>query len=416
MATGDQKTPALASGSTKFSASPLQNLEDEIAARYPFIQAHQYEPPEEEGGYDNQPQFYPRYNVAPRSFAPVIRRVEVNNHPGAVLQLMKWGVIPQWQKHENNNLTTINARSEALLDGERGIWSQLKGKKRCVVPVNGYYEWIQKGTQRVPYYMKHKDGKPILFAGMWEVTTLEGNKFPTYSFTIITTSSNKQLSFIHDRMPVILDSEDDIKLWLDTSNVGWTSAVAKLLKPYDKPMEYYQVPLEVGKVGTNDPSFVKPVAERKDGIAAMFKKQQERKANLPDSPSPSQPLSQPRVKEEENQHASDPSSSSIRPGSGDKDDVAESKIMEPEASRGSQKQPLEEVEHEVIDVDEGPRAAQPSPKKLKRETTGDASPSKTPSKQRNDSTAGASTKRAKPSPRKKAMPSQKTKITDFFKK
>lgn len=67
---------------------------------------------------------------------------------------------------------------------------------------------------------------------------MEGDKYPTYTFTIITTSSSSQLSFIHDRMPVILESEEDIKLWLDPSK-GWSKELAVLLKPYEHPIDVY---------------------------------------------------------------------------------------------------------------------------------------------------------------------------------
>lgn len=67
---------------------------------------------------------------------------------------------------------------------------------------------------------------------------VEGDKYPTYTFTIITTSSSSQLSFIHDRMPVILESEEDIKLWLDPHE-GWSKELAALLKPYEHPIDVY---------------------------------------------------------------------------------------------------------------------------------------------------------------------------------
>ncbi|KAG8984470.1 hypothetical protein FRB93_006564 [Tulasnella sp. JGI-2019a] len=318
-----------------------QRVEDEVAAAYPFLNPQPYQPPpqEEEEEQAEPPVFHPRYNIAPRSLSPVIRRVQVHDNAQDVFQLMQWGVIPHWGKSAANhsNLSTINARSEALIDGESGLWSQLKGKKRCVIPVDGYYEWLKKDNKtRIPYYTKHLDGRPMLFAGLWEHTYMDtdirpqtsssssqaqSKPFPSmkmdksgyshkaevdqrqaarrlFTFAIITTSSNAQLSFIHDRMPVILTSENDIADWLDTE-LHWSAALAKILKPYEGTLDCYQVPQEVGKVGTQDPSFVKPVTERKDGIVAMFKKQErsqptsdlkKRKASTPDAgPSASLP-------------------------------------------------------------------------------------------------------------------------------
>ncbi|KIO23511.1 hypothetical protein M407DRAFT_109510 [Tulasnella calospora MUT 4182] len=410
-----------------------QDLEEEIAAQYPFLDVRRYEPPEEEGGEENQAQFYPRYNIAPRSMSPVIRRMENDDHPGAILQLMKWGVIPHWQKHETNNLATMNARSEALIDGDTGIWASLKGKKRCIVPVNGYFEWLKKGNQRLPYYMKRKDDKPLLLAGLWDVTTLEDQKFPTYSFTIITTSSNSQLSFIHDRMPVFLEDEASVQTWLDPKT-GWGKELAQMLKPYDHEVSAYQVPKEIGKVGTNDPSFVQPVAERKDGIAAMFKKQQETGAHLK-SPSSSQPksqnLSSSLKQEEEEEEEEKPlhSQSSVRLSqpkgkekattTGKTKTVSESERMTLGDAKAAQKRARQESQEEVVVVDDEeveqivnrPSSSSPKKKKLKKEADS-AEASDKPHSQK---------KQAPASPRKKkvpphAAPPQKAKITDFFKK
>ncbi|KAG8981347.1 hypothetical protein FRB90_007313 [Tulasnella sp. 427] len=435
-----------------------QDLEEEIAAQYPFLDVRRYEPPEAEGGEENQAQFYPRYNIAPRSMSPVIRRMENDDHPGAVLQLMKWGVIPHWQKHETNNLATINARSEALIDGESGIWSTLKGKKRCIVPVNGYvsdlfplvvvfwdpsliplriphteqYEWLKKGNQRLPYYMKRKDDKPLLLAGLWDITTLEDHKYPTYSFTIITTSSNSQLSFIHDRMPVFLEDESSIQTWLNPE-VGWGKDLAQMMKPYEHEVSAYQVPKEVGKVGTNDPSFVKPVAERKDGIAAMFKKQKETGAHLK-TPSSSQGGSQNlssslKHEEDEEEDEQKPSRSQSPPkssqpsGSKRSKTVSESEKMTLGDAKVAQKRAREENEDDVVEVDDteveeiaeqGSSSAHA--KKKPRKT-----PSRTKDVDDHDKPSSEKKKQPTPSPKKKkapvaTAPTQKAKITDFFKK
>ena len=91
-------------------------------------------------GYDvhinewiDQDQFIPRYNIAPRSQAPVIRR----NGSNLVMQTMKWGLVPHWSKFEDKSLNTTNARSENLVQGG-GMWASIKGTKRCAIPCQGY--------------------------------------------------------------------------------------------------------------------------------------------------------------------------------------------------------------------------------------------------------------------------------------
>jgi len=98
-----------------------------------------------------------------------------------------------------------------------------------------------------------------------------GEKLHTY--TIITTDSNKQLNFLHDRMPVILDNGSDaIRTWLDPDRTEWSQDLQTLLKPYEGELECYQVSKDVGKVGNNSPSFLVPIdsAANKNNIANFF--------------------------------------------------------------------------------------------------------------------------------------------------
>lgn len=94
-----------------------------------------------------------------------------------------------------------------------------------------------------------------------------------YTYTIITTDSNQQLSFLHDRMPVILENgSDQIRNWLDPKKSEWSKELQSLLKPYSGELECYAVSKEVGKVGNNSTTFIVPVAstENKNNIANFF--------------------------------------------------------------------------------------------------------------------------------------------------
>jgi putative SOS response-associated peptidase YedK len=86
---------------------------------------------------------------------------------------MKWGLVPHWSNHDDGNLNTINARCEALVEGG-GMWGSIKGKKRCAIPCQGYYEWLKKGKERLPYFTKRADDNLLLLAGMYDCVTLEG--------------------------------------------------------------------------------------------------------------------------------------------------------------------------------------------------------------------------------------------------
>jgi hypothetical protein len=101
----------------------------------------------------------------------------------------------------------------------------------------------------------------------------KGSEEKNYTYTIITTDSNKQLSFLHNRMPVILENgSDQIRLWLDPARSEWSKELQSLLKPYEGELECYPVSKEVGKVGNNSPAFIVPVAstDNKNNIANFF--------------------------------------------------------------------------------------------------------------------------------------------------
>lgn len=195
--------------------------------------------------------------------------------PKYILQTMKWGLIPSWTKRDpgyGGMLKTINCRSEGLASSG-GMWSSMKGRKRCVVICQGFYEWLKKGKEKIPHYTKRKDEQLMCFAGLWDCCDYGGKEEKVYSYTIITTESNKQLKFLHDRMPVILDpGSKEMEMWLDPERYEWSKELQSCLKPYQGELECYPVNQAVGKVGNNDPSFIVPVnsTANKNNIANFF--------------------------------------------------------------------------------------------------------------------------------------------------
>jgi len=103
--------------------------------------------------WEDEEEFVPRYNIAPRTQAPVIRRraagvgpsssapgpssVQARDPNALIMQTMKWGLVPHWSKVEDKTLSTTNARSENLIEGG-GMWASIKGKNRCAIPCQGY--------------------------------------------------------------------------------------------------------------------------------------------------------------------------------------------------------------------------------------------------------------------------------------
>ncbi|PWN19766.1 DUF159-domain-containing protein [Microstroma glucosiphilum] len=250
--------------------------------------------------------YHASHNVAPNSYVPVVRHVlpkedtsslqiemdeeeqdEKEEAGSAIMQTMRWGLLPPHQKQLptfKDTMNTINARDDTLLSGSP-LWSRPFNKgQRCVVFVQGFYEWLKKtkgsGVERIPHFIgmeqsgvgrKDREGKEKMMmplAGLWERCRPDGESEERFTFTIITTEVSSQLDFLHDRQPLILPSEEAIAIWLDPNTP--LAEVKKLVKTYNGKLEFYKVPKEVGKVGNDNPSFLLPVEDRKDGLMAAF--------------------------------------------------------------------------------------------------------------------------------------------------
>ncbi|KAI5817460.1 hypothetical protein BZA77DRAFT_262352 [Pyronema omphalodes] len=208
----------------------------------------------------------PSYNISPSSFEPVYYATpgDGTKEQKYRLEPMKWGLtVP------NTHITAINLRTESLTAKPPSWKSHLRSHRRCIIPANGFYEWLSSGSTKIPYYTKLAVGEVLTSSD--QTSSTQTPQAPTRTFTILTTTSNPHLQFLHDRMPVILTASQ-VPLWLDT-NKSWSPELEALLKPYEGELVTYQVTQEVGKVGNSEPGFIVPVKERKDGIMEAFKKQ-----------------------------------------------------------------------------------------------------------------------------------------------
>ncbi|EEP80325.1 conserved hypothetical protein [Uncinocarpus reesii 1704] len=205
------------------------------------------------------------------------------------LQSMKWGLIPFWTKRSpdyGSLMRTINCRDDSLAEN-KGMWTSMKKRKRCVVICQGFYEWLKKGKEKMPHFIRRKDGNLMCFAGLWDCVKYEGSDEKLYTYTVITTSSNAYLNFIHDRMPVILEpGSAEMAAWLDPHRTTWTKELQSMLKPYEGELEAYPVNKDVGKVGNNSPDFIIPInsKENKKNIANFFANTQKKAQGLEAKP------------------------------------------------------------------------------------------------------------------------------------
>jgi putative SOS response-associated peptidase YedK len=205
----------------------------------------------------------PRYNIAPTQPVPVLRRDD--RGPTLHASLMRWGLIPSWATDPAIGARTINARSETA--ASKPSFREPLRKQRCLIPANGFYEWVRAPKRKQPFCFEVGDGGIFAFAGLWDRWRgPDGQAVETC--TILTTTPNALLADVHDRMPVILAPEHHGR-WLDPSMQDVASAVG-LLKPFDsKLMKRYPVSTRVNLVANDDPECSTPV-ELPAATATLF--------------------------------------------------------------------------------------------------------------------------------------------------
>jgi putative SOS response-associated peptidase YedK len=204
-------------------------------------------------GYPEQPNFPPRYNVAPTQPIPIVRLDDGKRQ----FVLMRWGLIPSWVKDPKTFSLLINARSDSVL-GKPAFRSAMR-RRRCLIPADGFYEWKELGGRRQPYFVRlQKSGGPFAFAGLWETWTgPNGEELDTAA--IVTTNANSRLAAIHPRLPVIVPPEA-FDLWLDCAKVEATIAAALLMPARDDLLEAYEISTAVNRVANDDASLIAPAA------------------------------------------------------------------------------------------------------------------------------------------------------------
>jgi putative SOS response-associated peptidase YedK len=193
----------------------------------------------------------PRFNIAPTQKVPVVTGSDERS-----LRLFGWGLVPFWAKDPSIGNRMINARAETI--AEKPAYKHAFARRRCLVPADGFYEWMRTGSSRTPMYIRFKDDRLFALAGIWEHwAPAEGEELHTVS--IVTVEPNALLAPIHNRMPAILspDVEGD---WLAHANQSPTEML-DLLRPYpdDEEMEAYPVSRAVNSPAFDDPSCIDPI-------------------------------------------------------------------------------------------------------------------------------------------------------------
>lgn len=201
--------------------------------------------------YSDQPNFPPRYNVAPTQPVPIVHGAKERR-----FRLVRWGFLPGWVKDPKEFPLVINARGETLLT--KATFKGALKYRRCVFLADGFYEWQRRGREKAPFLIRMADGGPMPLAGLWETySDRTGSEIDTAA--IVTTDANGTVCGVHDRMPVIL-SRDSIGPWLDTDGVGAEEAMRFVRPCPDEWITMVPVSTRVNKVANDDADLQVPLA------------------------------------------------------------------------------------------------------------------------------------------------------------
>lgn len=188
----------------------------------------------------------PRYNICPTTAVHVVTASSGRRR----LVAMRWGFLPHWYASETAGRLLINARAETL--AQKPAFAEACRKRRCLIPATGFYEWT-RGAQgnRLPWYIRRRDGESIAFAGIWQNW---GQQDSQGTCAIVTTAANQTFLPIHHRMPLMLEQQD-WPLWLGESGTG----AAALMQPGPEGLhQMHRVATDVNSNRATGPELIEP--------------------------------------------------------------------------------------------------------------------------------------------------------------
>jgi putative SOS response-associated peptidase YedK len=211
-------------------------------------------------GYPQQPDFPPRYNVAPTQPVPIVRMMEGQRQ----FALVRWGLIPPWAKDPRKLTLLVNAGAESV--NEKPAFRNAMRRRRCLFPADGFYDWKVEAGRKRQFCVRPKDRGPITFAGLWE-TWLGPNGEEMETAAIITTDANRELAKLHPRMPAIIPARA-LDLWLDCAMVDAATATALLEPAPEGRLEAYEISPAVNRTANDGPALIEPIVRQPSPSAA----------------------------------------------------------------------------------------------------------------------------------------------------
>lgn len=190
--------------------------------------------------------FEPRYNIAPEDDLVV-----VHDEDRETLTVDEWGFVPNWADDPGEGPRPINARAETV--DENDLFRSAFERRRALVVADGFYEWQGDRGGKQPYRIAMEDDALFAMAGIWSRWASDGEE--RTSVAIVTTDANELMKPIHDRMPVVLEREDEGR-WLD-ADLG---DAKELLDPYDREdLDAYPISTVVNDPANDSPAVIDPI-------------------------------------------------------------------------------------------------------------------------------------------------------------
>lgn len=191
----------------------------------------------------------PNFNVAPSHIMPVIPSDDKEH-----FRPHRWGLIPFWADEKNIGYKMINARIETVL--QSNAYRVPMKERRCLVPMDGYYEWKATDDGKQPFRIQTTDQEIFMVAGLWEEWEDKDGEV-IRSYTVIVQDASESISHIHDRMPALL-LKDQQEAWLDLG-IPAKEAIS-MIEPYpDDLLTYDKVSRKVNNVKNNEEELVEPI-------------------------------------------------------------------------------------------------------------------------------------------------------------
>lgn len=193
-----------------------------------------------------------RFNIAPTDEALVV----VQRDERRAVTSYRWGLVPHWAASARAGAKAFNARSETITSSP--MFRDAFRRKRCIVPVEAFYEWRREGTSRQPFAIRRVDGDFLALAGLWSGWRDPETETVRRTFTIVTSPASEAIAGLHDRMPVILEPGSWAR-WLDPAVADRSELLGLLVPNEDVALDLFPVSRLVNDVRNDGQDLLRPL-------------------------------------------------------------------------------------------------------------------------------------------------------------